>query len=136
MKIRILNNSVRFRLSKTEVNQLFEQGRVEAKIAFGPGINEGLIYRLKKHHQENYQAVFTGSENQASTIEISLPDSIVKQWATSNMISLHSSQKINDGEELKILIEKDFKCKVDRGEDESDLYDEPKPTNPLNRNLC
>ncbi len=48
-------------------------------------------------------------------------------WANSSEISLRASSPLPDGNELTILVEKDFKCLTDRPhEDESDLFPHPK----------
>ena len=48
------------------------------------------------------------------------------QWADSEQVSIEAVQTIDDGSELKILVEKDFACLTPReGEDESDLFPHP-----------
>ena len=57
---------------------------------------------------------------------VRLPEAIVVQWADSDEISIEATQSLDDGDSLKILIEKDFACLTPReGEDESDLYPHP-----------
>ena len=54
-----------------------------------------------------------------------MPDKMADEWANSQKISLENNMSIGNGLALKILIEKDFKCLTERGEDESDLFANP-----------
>jgi hypothetical protein len=50
----------------------------------------------------------------------------IKQWAESEKVSISSEQNLDDGEQLRILVEKDFACLAPRdGEDESDMFPNP-----------
>ena len=46
MKLRILDDSLRLRLSQGELERLRTLGRVEAAIGFGPGPSQQLVYAL------------------------------------------------------------------------------------------
>jgi hypothetical protein len=49
---------------------------------------------------------------------ISVPSSEIHQWATTDQVGIHGLQKTSVGNELRILIEKDFEC-IDAPADES-----------------
>ena len=50
----------------------------------------------------------------------------MRQWAESENVSIASEQLLDDGGQLKILVEKDFACLAPReGEDESDMFPHP-----------
>ena len=121
MKLRILNNSLRLRLSQNEVRELATQQRVCANTNF-PGGGQ-LQYCLQLSDQLNdIQASFSDQK-----ILISLPANMANDWANSDTISLRAENTLADGEALSLLIEKDFKCLTDRPhEDESDLFPHPK----------
>lgn len=121
MKLRILDNSLRLRLSQSEVRTLAEQGRIEAHTHFPGGAV--LQYSLEGRAElTTVEASLTGQE-----ILVQLPSTMVKDWADSNTISLRANNELPGGETLSILIEKDFKCLTDRPhEDESDLFPHPK----------
>ena len=121
MKLRILNNSLRLRLSQTEVRELATQQCVCASTNF-PGGGK-LQYCLQLSDQLNdIQASFSDQR-----ILISLPANMANDWANSDTISLRAENTLADGEALSLLIEKDFKCLTDRPhEDESDLFPHPK----------
>jgi len=121
MKIRILGNSLRLRLKQSEVKQLGAEGKVKEQIRFGTTSSQQLTYILQKGATAQVTASFN-----SSVISILVPNDVADHWATSDQISLRESLPIGNGEELKILIEKDFKCLTDReGEDESDMFPNP-----------
>lgn len=118
MKIRILENSLRLRLSQSEVQQLNTRGDVKQRINFGLS---ALKYSIIKKEIESIKSLYQSNE-----ILILVPAKMVEDWANSDLISLQESISINEEENLKILIEKDFKCLTVRaGEDESDLFPNP-----------
>lgn len=120
MKIRILDNSIRLRLSQTEVQHLSEKGKVEAQTQFGLAPNASLIYSLEKKETPAIHAAF--SDNR---IQIFLPNQMATDWATSDEVGLEDDMPLGDGIALHILVEKDFKCLTERSEDESDLFPNP-----------
>ncbi len=130
MKIRILGNSVRLRLSQTEVEQILEKGRVTQKVKFGTKASQELHYTLEKTDISSIQAAFNTNE-----ICVQIPLIMANNCASSNEVSLESHMPIEAEEQLRILVEKDFKC-IDarKGEDESDLFPNPSETHG-NENL-
>ena len=120
MKLRIRDNSIRIRLTRTEVDSLRSQGIVAAATGF-PGGRE-FQYRVESSPAiVNPSAFF--SDN---TISIRLPEAAVLAWATTEQVSMPGEQVLDDGTKLTILVEKDFACLAPReGEDESDMYPHP-----------
>ncbi len=120
MKLRIRDNSVRIRLTRTEVDSLRAQGVVSATTGF-PGGRE-FQYRVESSPAIVNPAAFF-SDN---TISVRLPETAVLAWATTEQVSLPGEQVLDDGAKLTILVEKDFACLAPReGEDESDMYPHP-----------
>lgn len=121
MKIRIRDNTVRLRLTKTEVTVLAETGEVSCITDFGNGML--LTYRICK--SDNSPGLSASFENNVITVMV--PNEKVMHWANSEEISLMAEQKNKSGMPLRLLIEKDFACLVVRqGEDDSDAF--PNPT--------
>ena len=55
-----------------------------------------------------------------------LPEAEVRQWASTEQVSIAANETLDDGDLLKILVEKDFACLAPReGEDESDIFPHP-----------
>ena len=123
MKLRILDDSLRLRLPKSEVDQLRDTGRVEAAVHFGPGPRQRLVYALVvAPDAQRICAVITEGE-----IAVHLPQPVAHAWADGDEVSLRGEQAIGDGRSLSLLIEKDFKCLVPReGEEEYDGFANPK----------
>ena len=120
MKLRIKDNSVRLRLTRSEVDALRANGTVVSKVEF-PGARE-LRYRLESSPASVNPAAFF-SDN---AVTVRLPESAVLAWVTTEQVSLQGEQLLDDGAMLKILVEKDFACLTKReDEDESDMYPHP-----------
>lgn len=122
MKLRILNNSIRLRLSQSEVSELAERKPVSATTQFPGGTTFSYCVEPKVGIGD-VQASFVDGQ-----ITVSIPTEGAYFWAVNDRaITLRSNCSLPDGGELDILVEKDFKCLTDRPhEDESDLYPHPK----------
>ncbi|MCC6726504.1 MAG: hypothetical protein IT258_18525 [Saprospiraceae bacterium] len=123
MKIRMSGNSIRLRLSQSEVTKFFEQGEVSETVHFGADM--ALTYTLKRDAATEIQASFRDNQ-----ITVLVPNDLGNSWASSEEeVGLEQLTRFapSDGGSLRILVEKDFKCLAERpGEDESDNF--PNPT--------
>ncbi len=118
MKLRIKGNSIRFRLTKSEVDYFGREGYLEEKTEFG---NSTFIYAMqKKLYGEELSAEFSDNK-----ITLSIPEHISAKWVTTNRIGIESEMEIANGKILFLLIEKDFKCLDNTIEDQSDNYPNP-----------
>lgn len=120
MKLRIKDNAVRLRLTRSEVDSLRESGVVAAKTGF-PGGRE-FRYQVESSPASVKPAAFYAD----NTLTVRLPEAAVLAWATSEQVSMPGEQILDDGGQLQVLVEKDFACLAPReGEDESDMYPHP-----------
>lgn len=117
MKIRINGNSVRIRLSKSEVDRFGKEGYIEEHTNFGSG---KLTYALATTDKENMHALFEGSK-----ITMYLPAPKAVDWVNSQKVGYDANMDIGEGEVLYLLLEKDFKCLDNTMEDQGDNYDNP-----------
>ena len=116
MKLRIKGNTIRLRLTQSEVDTL-SNGIVEDRTQF-PGGN-ALVYKIQS--AEQFDVDFNNG-----TVLISLPTKHVQDWASSDKIEIANSIELENNERLEISIEKDFKCLTERPkEDELDMYPNP-----------
>jgi hypothetical protein len=113
MKLRIQGNSLRFRLTRSEVATLDEDGVIAETTHFGAN---PLTYRLRK----DAGGVGVRAELADGVITVSAPAGEVHTWATSDEVGITA----RDGD-LRIAIEKDFRCLTRREEDEPDAYPHP-----------
>ncbi|HUP55871.1 MAG TPA: hypothetical protein VM598_00350 [Bdellovibrionota bacterium] len=121
MKLRIRGNSLRLRLSRSEVAQVGRGQAVRESTAFSP------VSRLE-YVLETTEGTELGARFEGGLVRIGVPGSMAREWAASSAVSLKSEQPIGGSENLRILIEKDFTCLKPReheSEDESDLFPNP-----------
>jgi Family of unknown function (DUF7009) len=118
MKLRIQNDSLRLRLTRSEVARIARGLPVESTCRFPD--DRALTYALVITDEPAL-----GSTLASGRIEVSVPRAAAAQWADSNDVALGAApQQIG---RLQILIEKDFACVVPRdGEDPADFYPNPK----------
>ncbi len=120
MKLRIRDNSIRLRLTQTETATLKKTGVVTARARFPGG--RSLEYAVESSPASVTSAVHFSE----SRLAVRLPETVVLAWATSDQVSIQGEQRLEDGEVVSILVEKDFHCLAPReGEDESDMFPHP-----------
>jgi hypothetical protein len=114
MKIRIKGNSIRLRLSQAEVTELVVKGQVMDTCEF---IGAELVYGIYSRAVDRISA-----EMYENKISVVMPSEDLKAWDTDTRIGFEDTMENG----TFILVEKDFKCLVDRtNEDESNLYPNP-----------
>ncbi|HAW19536.1 MAG TPA: hypothetical protein DCX14_05065 [Flavobacteriales bacterium] len=119
VKIRIKDNSLRLRLTQSEVDNFKSNKRVESVIAF-PN-NARLIYSLHWGLAEDYSVGFD-----ANTINIVVPNAAGEKWLEPTEVGMETNLNLPKDQSLRVLIEKDFACLTERvEEDESDNFPNP-----------
>lgn len=117
MKLRIRGDSIRLRLTRSEVAQLSADGRVENTTSFG---TTELMYSVTSSTRERVEADLRDNE-----ITVYVPAVSIADWADSELVGIEGTQAVRDGE-LHILIEKDFAClKARGGDEEADTFANP-----------
>ena len=122
MKIRIKGNSIRLRLTKTDVADLKEKGMVKEETVF------------------NFEAVFSyalfvdadseeiNAKFKDNCVTVFLPEKEAAILTDSEEITVKNSQYNGSADGLFILIEKDLQCLDETSEDQSDMYENTKTT--------
>ncbi len=124
MKLRVLDNSIRLRLTRGEVDAINDGGLVKGRVRFA-GSNT-FDYVL----ESSPATVKPEAHISNNVLTVRIPQLDVRQWAESEQVSIQSDQLLDDGDHLKILVEKDFHCLAPReGEDESDMFPHPNAEN-------
>ena len=116
MKLRIKGNSIRLRLTQSEVEELNKKGHIEDLVNFGDGVK--FIYEIKK--TDLLEPVC-----KANKISVLVCQDQISQWALTNKVTIKENYINSDGDEVIVMIEKDFKCLSPRDEDESDMFPHP-----------
>ncbi|MCI0517506.1 MAG: hypothetical protein L0Y45_06720 [Woeseiaceae bacterium] len=120
MKLRVLNNSIRLRLSRPEVDQAAAEGIVRGVVRFPGGADFQYVLESSPASVE-CAATFADA-----ALTVRLPQSDVQSWAESGAVSITGEQRLDDGSKLDILVEKDFACLAPReSEDDSDKFPHP-----------
>ena len=116
MKLRIRGNSLRLRLTQTEVAELVRAGRVENRTQLGHDPALAFVLRL----QLSAFRLVPGVEFDGTRLTVSLPEAQSKSWARGNKVGIYSEEPWG----LKLSVEKDFQCLDQRpNEDDSDAFD-------------
>jgi len=119
MKIRIKGNSIRFRLTQTEVKAVCESDVVSEKTPF----NEAhFVYTVKASNQ--YDHLHASFLDQG--ILLFVPKNTLSDWHTNDEVGFYHTQVLDNGQKLELTLEKDFVCLDDRAEDETDNYPNPR----------
>ncbi len=118
MKIRIKGDSIRFRLTQSEVQTLSEKGTImdttnfeTSQFRYGVTLNNAI---------DNLKASFS-----AHTITLEVPELQGRSWYTNDIITIDHTVKNTKGSLLYLLLEKDFTCLDNTAEDQSDNYPNP-----------
>lgn len=112
MKIRIRSNSLRFRLTRSEVEQFAREGMYKEKTPIG---DETLTYVLQRSMEPTMKATLHNN-----IITLSVPEQLADEWTGTDRVGVDC----NEGS-LYLLVEKDFTCLENVAEDQSDNYPNP-----------
>lgn len=112
MKIRIKGNSLRYRLTRTDVDTFTKNGYLEEQTNFGGDI---LIYAIQSIDTDTLTSTFKNNK-----IILLMPQAMVKEWADTDRVGFE-----NKTADFFLLVEKDFKCLDNVEEDQSDNYPNP-----------
>lgn len=73
--------------------------------------------RLPAHARASYEG---------NSVSVELPAEFLRTWDTSNTVGTEARQEFAAGQDLRILVEKDFKCLKPRDdEDQSEAFANP-----------
>lgn len=125
MKLRILNQSIRLRLTRTEVEVLAHDGRVEAVTELSAA---RLVYAVESRPDLRTPRARLAVPHGRAELTVQVPHQAVREWATSDdRVGIYADEVVGDDPGPKISIEKDFRCAVPRSaeEDPEDAYPLP-----------
>jgi hypothetical protein len=122
MKLRVRGDSLRLRLTQSEVQRLIAEGAVEERTHLGVGPTQAFRYRI--------ELVSAGPplscSLEAGAIVVRVIEADARAWALCAELALEGEQAVHDGARLRILVEKDLACLKPRsGEDDSDAFPNP-----------
>ncbi len=121
MKLRIKGNSLRLRVTRSELEMLLQTGRIEDSICFTEDGQSRLTYALEHGpFVDEVTLQFTPPE-----ISVILPSVQAKTWGNSDQTGIYATVTLGSRGLLEIAVEKDFAC-LDRSDsDNSDSFPNP-----------
>jgi hypothetical protein len=121
MKLRIKGNSMRFRVSRSEVARLLAADPLVETIHFAPQAGARFTYALQREPLVRCPTV-RYTENK---VVVLLPADHADLWGGTDQVGI--AEKISLGElgALELLIEKDFACLDRSDEDNQDTFANP-----------
>ena len=130
MKLRIRSDSLRFRLTKSEVTSLHEQGWWQDAVTLGSEGYARLAYRIEVGTSQDVRF----GQAPVATLTAVVPRSALNPWATESAeIGIYFETPWG----TKVAIEKDFRCLDEkRDEDESDNFDNPNADTSMHGECC
>jgi len=120
MKLRIKGNSMRLRVSPSEMKRLLSSGRIEEVIHFGPEPEARLTYALEQSESEEQLTV----RYLPQQVTVALSSESARSWAQGEQVGIYGVIDVGSGQ-LDLAIEKDFAC-LDRNEGNEDTFANPK----------
>lgn len=122
MKLRIKGNSLRLRVSQSDVAALIETGRIEETIYFAPGPACSWTYALTLQESLNQAEVFF----QPLEVVVALPRERARAWAEGEQVGIYQDIDLGARGALSLIVEKDFACLDETDEANRDAFPNPK----------
>jgi hypothetical protein len=106
MKMRINGNSLRLRVSRSEVTRLLKQERLEESIHLAPEADATLTYALEQ--SPAVDAPITRYSH--NTVTVLIPADRARTWCTTDQVGIEKNINLGRFGNLTLLVEKDFAC--------------------------
>ena len=121
MKLRIKGNTLRVRVSRSEVARVLAGDRLEEIIHFTPEPLASFAYALQQERSLSRPTV-RYTEN---AVAILIPADQVNAWGTTDQVGIVEDISLGNLGSLALLIEKDFACLDRSDEDNEDTFPNP-----------
>ena len=118
MKLRLRGNSIRLRLSQTEVTALTEGIDLMDSTGLAPG--KSLEFGICPRATDTVEISAT-----TRGFFIVAPKDMLIRWAESNDEGFEAHVAISASETTHVLVQKDFACLKPRGEEDHDTFTHP-----------
>jgi hypothetical protein len=121
MKLRIKGNSLRLRVSRSEVARLLAGERVEETIHFAPQETAKLTYAL----EQQLSGVAPAVQYTDGNVTVRIPADQAIPWCLTDQVGIVESISLGAAGSLDLVIEKDFACLDRSDEDNQDTFANP-----------
>ncbi len=129
MKLRIKGDSLRLRISPSEMTRLLEFGRVEETIHFGLEQDARLTYALETVDHGLELSSPIAVRYQSGQVQMLVSAARAQAWANGNEVGVYSQIVAGDGY-LELALEKDFACLDTSDDRNSDTFPNPRQGSP------
>ena len=116
MKLRCVTDSVRLRLSKSDIRRLSATGKVQESLTLGA--DHIFYFSLQVSTEYNFPHISL----QQGHLQVSLPKSVGEEWIDSGRVGIEYFPGDSSGLSVHLLIEKDFPCRDREDEDRSNTF--------------
>jgi len=115
MKLRIKGNSLRLRVTPSEIKHLQRCGGIREHVQFTADPKDSLSYAVITSPSAPTITVAC----QLGNITIIVPEGKLENWADSDDVGIYTDLMLGDDQMLSVAIEKDFAC-LDRSDAENE----------------
>jgi hypothetical protein len=122
VKLRIKGNSLRLRVSRSEVARLLTGERVEETIHFAPQETAKLTYAL----EQQLSGIAPTVQYSDGDVTVRIPAHQAIAWCLTDQVGIVESISLGTRGSLDLVIEKDFACLDRSNEDNQDTFANPK----------
>lgn len=116
MKLRCVHNSIRIRVKKSDLQKLETEGIITETVSFGGASMLAFALAIDMT-AETVNAAFLDN-----LLLVNLPEMDAQKWISTNQVGIEVNNELDNGEQLHLLIEKDFPCTDRENEDKADTF--------------
>lgn len=117
MKIRFRKNTIRFRLDQVDIENLNKKGSCEDQISIPPN---NILFAIHISEDSNLKIIFD-----PYCLKLEVPSAIIAPMLEGNQVGFECQIPGTGDSILNILVERDFKCLIPRGEEDAHSFDNP-----------
>jgi hypothetical protein len=121
MKLRIKGNSLRLRVSRSELARFQAGDRIEETIHFAAAPEATLTYALESAFRTSPVAVRYGSRE----VTVILSKDRARIWSDQSEVGVYTTLDLGPAGSLEVVVEKDFACLDRNDDDNSDTFANP-----------
>ncbi len=121
MKLRITSNSLRLRVSQSDLARLMQSGQIEETIHFAADPAAQLSYAL----EQSDTATEISLIYQPQSVTVSVPSAVARDWAGGNKVGIYGDVDVGTCK-LAVMVEKDFACLEGPDRENIDTFPNPK----------
>src|SRR5579862_1386610 len=121
MKLRIKGNSLRLRVSRSELSRFLDGERIEETIHFTRAPAATLTYAL----ESAVQVAPVRVQYESQRVRVILSEDQGGIWGAESEVGVYSTLDLGAAGSLAVIVEKDFACLDRSGEENSDAFANP-----------